>query len=438
MRKARIGVVCLTRKTYDYETAFSLYLSRCEEMEKDTSVQWKIYKENVIEPEDAVGAIHYLLQEEVDAVIMVSGTFHLGHLALMINDALKKPILLWGFDELPYNGGKIRLNAVCGVNLDASNLYKAGVDNFVVTIGDKVDENWIKAIKGLVAIKTTTIGIVGYRAQGFYNVGIDELNLYKNTGLLINHYEISDLFKIQASEEVIQKEKEYILSSFDVSQLNDKQVDLVARLVASTLLFLKEKNVDALAIRCWPEFAATYGISPCAMMSILQGRGILLACEGDVEALISMICVKALGEATPFMADLSQVNFKEDYALLWHCGVAPCSLWDKKCVRSLDTYFAGGKGVTAGFVLKEGDFSIFRIDTARGKTRLFYEEGTALPMEKLLTGTFAKVKFAHSVKDVLDEVVNNGIAHHVIMGYIRYKEVVKILAKLMNWEVIEC
>ena len=438
MRKARIGVVCLTRKTYDYETAFSLYLSRCEEMEKDTSVQWKIYKENVIEPEDAVGAIHYLLQEEVDAVIMVSGTFHLGHLALMINDALKKPILLWGFDELPYNGGKIRLNAVCGVNLDASNLYKAGVDNFVVTIGDKVDENWIKAIKGLVAIKTTTIGIVGYRAQGFYNVGIDELNLYKNTGLLINHYEISDLFKMQASEEVIQKEKEYILSSFDVSQLNDKQVDLVARLVASTLLFLKEKNVDALAIRCWPEFAATYGISPCAMMSILQGRGILLACEGDVEALISMICVKALGEATPFMADLSQVNFKEDYALLWHCGVAPCSLWDKKCVRSLDTYFAGGKGVTAGFVLKEGDFSIFRIDTARGKTRLFYEEGTALPMEKLLTGTFAKVKFAHSVKDVLDEVVNNGIAHHVIMGYIRYKEVIKILAKLMNWDVIEC
>lgn len=438
MRKARIGVVCLTRKTYDYETAFSLYLSRCEEMEKDTSVQWKIYKENVIEPEDASRAIHYLLQEEVDAVIMVSGTFHLGHLALMINDALKKPILLWGFDELPYNGGKIRLNAVCGVNLDASNLYKAGVDNFVVTIGDKVDENWIKAIKGLVAIKTTTIGIVGYRAQGFYNVGIDELNLYKNTGLLINHYEISDLFKMQASEEVIQKEKEYILSSFDVSQLNDKQVDLVARLVASTLLFLKEKNVDALAIRCWPEFAATYGISPCAMMSILQGRGILLACEGDVEALISMICVKALGEATPFMADLSQVNFKEDYALLWHCGVAPCSLWDKKCVRSLDTYFAGGKGVTAGFVLKEGDFSIFRIDTARGKTRLFYEEGTALPMEKLLTGTFAKVKFAHSVKDVLDKVVNNGIAHHVIMGYIRYKEVVKILAKLMNWEVIEC
>ena len=49
---------------------------------------------------------------------------------------------------------------------------------------------------------------------------------------------------MQASEEVIQKEKEYILSSFDVSQLNDKQVDLVARLVASTLLFLKTNKYE--------------------------------------------------------------------------------------------------------------------------------------------------------------------------------------------------
>lgn len=438
MRKARIGVCCLTRKTYDYQTAYALYQERTAELVKDTSVDYCVYGENVIEPEDAEKAIHYFEQQEIDAVVIVSATFHLGHLALMINDALKKPILLWGFDELPYNGGKIRLNAVCGVNLNASNLYKAGVDNYCVTIGDTIDENWVKAIKAMVAIHATKIGIVGYRAQGFFNVGVDELNLYKNTGLLVNHYEISDLFKKQADDETVAREIEYVKREWNVEGINDKQVELVARLVASTELFLKEKGVDALAIRCWPEFAATYGISPCAMMSILQSRGILLACEGDVEALVSMIAVKALGEPTPFMADLSQVNFKDNYALLWHCGVAPCNLWDKKCVRSLDTYFAGGKGVTAGFVLKDGDFSIFRIDTARGKTRIFYEEGTAVPMEKLLTGTFAKVHFKHDVKDVLDVVVNTGVAHHVVMGYAQYEPVIKILAKLTGWEIIKC
>ena len=438
MRKARIGVVCLTRKTYDYIEAYRLYQERMIELVKDTTVDWKIYKENVIEPEDAEEAIHYLIREEVDAVVIISATFHLGHLALMINEALKKPILLWGFDELPYNGGKIRLNAVCGVNLNASNLYKAGVDNYVVTIGDTIDKDWVTAIKALVAIKTTNVGLVGYRAQGFYNVGVDDLAVYRNLGILINHYELKDLFSREPSKEKIEEEIKYIKDNFSIKELNDNQVTLVAKLIGSTELFLKEKHVDAIAIRCWPEFAATYGVAPCAMMSILQARGILLACEGDIEALLSMIAVKAIGEPTPFMADLSQVNFKENFALLWHCGVAPCNLWDKKCVRSLDTYFAGGKGVTAGFVLQSGDFSIFRIDTARGKTRLFYEEGKAVPMDKLLTGTFAKVHFKHDVKDVLDKVVNTGVAHHVVMGYIQYERVVDILAKIMNWEIIKC
>ena len=438
MRKARIGVVCLTRKTYDYVEAYRLYQERMLALAKDTSVDWKIYQENVIEPVDAEEAIHYLIKEEVDAVVIISATFHLGHLALMINDALKKPLLLWGFDELPYNGGKIRLNAVCGVNLNASNLYKAGVDNYTVTIGDEIDQDWVKAIKALVAVKTTKVGLIGYRAQGFYNVGVDDLAVYKNLGILINHYELHDLFSREPSKEKIAEEVKYIKDNFATPELSEKQIELVAKLVGSTELFLKEKGVDALAIRCWPEFAANYGVAPCAMMSILQARGILLACEGDIEALLSMVMVKAMGEETPFMADLSQVNFKENYALLWHCGVAPCNLWNKKCVRSLDTYFAGGKGVTAGFVLKEGEFSIFRIDTARGKTRLFYEEGEAVPMDKLLTGTFAKVHFKHDVKTVLDKVVYTGVAHHVVMGYVRYERAVDILSKIMNWETIKC
>ena len=307
-----------------------------------------------------------------------------------------------------------------------------------MTIGDTIDKDWVTASKALVDIKTTNVGLVGYRAQGFYNVGVDDLAVYRNLGILINHYELKDLFSREPSKEKIEEEIKYIKDNFSIKELNDNQVTLVAKLIGSTELFLKEKHVDAIAIRCWPEFAATYGVAPCAMMSILQARGILLACEGDIEALLSMIAVKAIGEPTPFMADLSQVNFKENFALLWHCGVAPCNLWDKKCVRSLDTYFAGGKGVTAGFVLQSGDFSIFRIDTARGKTRLFYEEGKAVPMDKLLTGTFAKVHFKHDVKDVLDKVVNTGVAHHVVMGYIQYERVVDILAKIMNWEIIKC
>jgi L-fucose isomerase-like protein len=437
MRKAKIGVVCLCRKTFDYVTAYKLFQERIQETMKDTSVDWAVYGGPIYEPDEAEKAAEFLVDSHVDAVALVSATFHLGHLALIIDKKVRKPLLLWGFNELPYDGGKIRLNAVCGVNLNASNLYKAGNDTYIVHVGDAMDQDFVRAIKMKVALENAAIGLIGYRAQGFFNVGVDELHLYKETGTLINHYELSALFGGEAKEEEIAKEEAFVRQTFNVSKVNDNQVKLLAKLIVLATHFMAQEHLDVVAIRCWPEFAKTYGISPCAMMSVLQSRGLLLACEGDIEAAMSMLAVRAAGEPTPFMADLSQVNYAENYALLWHDGVAPCNLWDGKCVRGLETYFAGGRGVTADFVLKEGAMSIMRIDTARGKTRLFYSEGKAVPMAKELAGTYAKVIFDIPVDRLIDIVTYTGVAHHVIMGYVQYRKAVKYLSRINGWELID-
>ncbi len=437
MKKPVIGIVCLVRKTFDFETAFKLYQERSAKVMEDKSVDWVYYPSMVIEENEAKQAGLFFAEKHVDALIVVSATFHLGSLALILHDIVKCPFLLQGYNELPYNGGKIRLNAVCGVNLNASNLYKGGVDDYVVYVGDEIDQDWIKAIKMKVALENSNVGLIGFRAQGFYNVGVDELHLYKELGILISHYELSDFFGGEATEEEIDKEEKELRKTFDCKKLTDNQVRQVSRLIVVCERFMKEKSLDVVAIRCWPEFAKNYGVSPCAMMSVLQSRGILLACEGDIEAALSMVAVRAAGEQTPFMADLSQVNYKENYALLWHDGVAPCNLWDKKCNRSLETYFAGGKGVTADFVLKPGKMSILRIDTARGKTRIYYEEGEAFEMNKDLSGTYAKVVFNRPINEVIDTVTYTGVAHHVIMGYVQYKKAMKYLARIMSWEILD-
>ena len=437
MRKPIIGIVCLVRKTFDYLTAYKLFQERSKKLMEDSSISWACYPSMVIEEGEANKAGDFFIDHHVDALIVVSATFHLGGLALILHDKVKVPFLLQGYNELPYDGGKIRLNAVCGVNLNASNLYKGGVDDYVVYVGDEIDPDWIKAIKMKIALSNSNVGMIGFHAQGFYNVGVDELHLYHELGILISHYELSDFFGGEAKDEEIDREEKNLRETFDCRKLSDDQVRQVSRLIVVAERFMKEKNLDVVAIRCWPEFAKNYGVSPCAMMSVLQSRGILLACEGDIEAALSMVAVKAAGEPTPFMADLSQVNYKDNYALLWHDGVAACNLWDGRCHRSLETYFAGGKGVTADFVLKPGKMSILRIDTARGKTRIFYEEGEAFSMSKDLSGTYAKVVFDHPIEKVIDVVTYMGIAHHVIMGYVQYEKAVRYLARLMSWEVID-
>jgi L-fucose isomerase-like protein len=172
-------------------------------------------------------------------------------------------------------------------------------------------------------------------------------------------------------------------------------------------------------------------------MSLLQSEGRVLACEGDVEGAISMLMHQAMGGETPFLFDFSQVDLKENNALLWHCGVAPCNLWDKTSKCRLDSYFAGGKGVTADFVLRTGEFSVVRLDAARGTWRLFLQEGRAVPMQQLLKGSYVKAVFNKPVQDVLQIVVDNGIAHHASMVYGKYIRPLKILAKIKKWEIIE-
>lgn len=436
--KVSLGVVCLARKTFDYLEAKKLYDQTKTELRNLENAEIFAVEDLVIEIDDAKRALEQLRSHKLDGIVIISGTFHLGHLALMFEREYSNlPILLWAYNELPYNGGKIRLNSVCGVNLNASNFYKSGYTHAVCHIGDSIDEDWVDAVRMRAALSNSHVGIIGSNAQGFFNVSADMLKLFSEYGVLVDNYQISSLFSYEPTQEEIDGELKKIKSAFNCAFVTEKQTEKVASLVVSTEHFLKENSLDAIAIRCWPEFAKLYGISPCAMMSVLQTRGYILGCEGDIEATLSMLACKALGCEAPFLADLSQVNLEENFALMWHCGVAPFTLWDRKSVCSLDSYFAGGKGVTADFVLKSGECSFLRIDTALNKTRVFTIHGKAVPMDKLIKGTYAKVIFDNNIKDVLDVVTSTGVAHHVVMIYGNYQNTFKRFAKIMKWTPIE-
>lgn len=435
MKKTNIGVVCLARKTFDFEAAAEIYSRSKADLEKIKDINWTFVDDLVIEPDEAQKAGEVLAAQSLDGVVIISGTFHLGHLALIIDKILHKPILLWGFNELPYNGGKIRLNSVCGVNLNASNLFKSGNDNYACCIGDSIDTGWLDAIRMKAALNNAHVGIAGYRADGFFNLSVEDTSLFKNTGILLDHYELKEIMDGYADDGLGFPASE-VKNIFNCACVSETQVEKVANLSNSIERFLCSNKLDALAIRCWPEFANAFGTSPCAAMSLLNGKGYTLGCEGDVEGTVSMLACNAIADSPAFLADLSQVNFEEDYALMWHCGVAPYTLWDGLSDRSLDTYFAGGRGLTADFVMKSGPVTIMRIDSARGKTRLFAQKGTAIPMNKDLKGTYCKVKFEKPIKEILDLVTSTGVAHHVAMIYGDYYDTILKFAKIMDFELI--
>ncbi|MDC7244482.1 MAG: fucose isomerase [Sphaerochaetaceae bacterium] len=432
-----LGVVALARTTFDYKAAKELYSNILKDLKGLENVDLAAIEDQIIEVEDAKKAARELAAAQIDGLVVISSTFHLGHLVLELDKVLHKPILLWGLPELPYNGGKIRLNSVCGVNLNSSNLYKSGIKNYHVCVGSEIDSDWVDAIRISAAFNKTNLGVLGYRAKGFFNLGVYDLNVYSDLGILLNHYELSQVWEYKVDEEEIEQRKKQVLETFDVKELNEFQINKVAELTAKLGRFMKDNSLTALAVRCWPEFAGEFGISPCAAMSILQSEHNILSCEGDIEGALSMIAHRAVGGETPYLFDFSQVDFEENTALLWHCGVAPCNLWDGVCTRSLSTYFAGGKGVTADFVLKNGDFSVVRLDSDRTTYRVFLASGSVIPMKKELRGTYMKARFTKPVDEMLRIVTENGIAHHASVVYGDFLKPFRIFAKIKGWQVIE-
>lgn len=435
-KRLKIGVVCLARKTFDYETAGRIYEGIRDQLAQIEEVEFYFINELLYETEDARCAAESLHCFNADGLVAISGTFHLGSLLLELVQRLRLPVLLWGLKELPYDSGKIRLNTVCGVNLDASNLYKAGLRDYHASFGENIDHDWLAAMRAIAMLKGSRIGLVGTRAHTFYNIAFDELDTWRDLGLLVDHYSLQELYDCPVDEQEEERWLHILKQNFQAGDVTREQVLLTARLAAKLETFMVERNLDSLALRCWPEFAANYGIAPCGALSLVQSRDKVIACEGDVEGAISMLIHRALGAKTPFLADLSQVDFERDEALLWHCGVAPCNLWDGSCEKSLDSYHAGGKGVTAGFVLKEGPLSLLRLDSAGRERRLFSREGLALPMKKELRGTYARAEFTGGVKALLDAVIYNGIAHHVSVAYGHYSRPLEIMSRIKQWKHI--
>ncbi len=432
----KLGIVCLARSTFDCKAAAELYDSILKDLQALENAQIIAIAEPIMEPDEAIHAGETFARQMVDGIAVISGTFHLGHLLLEIRKQTEKPLLLWGLPELPYNGGKIRLNSVCGVNMNASNLVKSGVSNFTYTLGMRIDEDWVDAVRMIRALKDSHIGIIGSRAHGFFNVGVSELAMYEKFGTLVDYFTLNALWDLEPDAREVEKYRALMEKAFPASTLEEEKKRKVCELAAKFRRLATDNKLTAIAVRCWPEFAEGYGIAPCAAMSLVQSDGLLLSCEGDLDCAVTMICHSAAGAETPFMADLSQVNPEENSALMWHCGVAPCNLTDSVCTPTMDTYHAGGRGVTAGFVLKSGRINMARLDSINGRYRLFSRAGEALPMKKELAGTYARVRLDQPMKDVLDIVIYNGIAHHVSMVYGDYTKVFAVFCRLKNIEIL--
>ncbi len=423
----RLGLVCLARLTFDHALAEQYYREARERLGPAGGVVLHAVEKPVIEPPDADAAIDELRAAQVDALVIASGTFALGGLAIQLAQAFPEiPLLLWAWPEPQEQTGKLRLNSLVGVNVNASNLYKLGYRPLTLYAAAD-DPRAVETLSKFARVagirrdlRELRIGCIGGHAPGFDDLDVNRLALRRAIGVEVVDLGLQTLVaRAQAvAQERARAASTPLLQQFDdVSEISPRQGDLFAALVIALTELAEEHKFGALTLKCWGDLVEQYGIAGCGVVSILNDRGIYTGCEGDIMGALTMLIARRLTDRHPFLTDFVALDADTNTGLMWHGGCAPVGLADPQQKRYLFSHFAAGKGVTSGFALQPGRVTLLRLGDDGHNLRMLATTATAVRTEMHIRGTLSRVQFDRDGVSFLNEILENGWEHHLVMAY---------------------
>ncbi len=428
--RLRLGLVSLARSRFDYREARRLYQQSVAALKQFPNVEviapGDIVLDNPDDPTPNLLAptVTLLREAGIDVLIIQSGTFTMGDLALDLVEDFRVPIILWALPEPAESTGRLRLNSLVGLNVNSSHLFKIGrpFRYLVGNPGDSIFQEemgrMLRVMSLVSGLRRSRILMLGTRAQGFYDLAFNEMELRAKLGVEVIAVGLGEVFARAAGmpADAVVEAKARIRSKIDdFSEVPADKENLQARAFLAISEIAKERSAVAAAVRCWPEFPFEYGVAACSTVALLNDDMLPCGCEGDLEGAVTSLILQQLADQVPFLADISAIDHEQNTLLLWHNGCAALRLAATR--KYLHTHFQMNRGLTVGFGLKAGPVTLARLGNDGHHLRLLATTGEALPTEMSIRGTMSYVKTDPLAKRVLDEIIYKGWEHHLALAY---------------------
>lgn len=453
------GVAALGRPTFDIpfaeEKMIAAYKALHQAGIQTVGPQQLLYDAEATEK--AVAEIH--AYGPIDAMIILQITFTDASMTVEIAKNSSVPVAIWAVPE-PRVGGRLRLNAFCGLNLAAHALGLAGIPhgwlyadpsahdiaNDLTGLGrphsivqtharPAAGGDEAAAAKALSALSGCAISVVGEHPTGFDTCKYDEAELSRLADVKINAINLETLFgkarnAIGSRVAATKAGVETTLSGLDT--LDQEQLDRSFRLFCALEDIQKETNASGLAVRCWPETFTEYGCAACGPMAMMNQNRVPSACEADVYGAFSALMLQELAQEPVWMADLVDLDFEDNTGVFWHCGLAPLSMCDPEAKPEATIHTNRKIPLLHQFPLKPGIFTIARLSQSRGETKLVIGQGNFIRAPMAFTGTSGVMTFSRPAKELCDTIMAEGLEHHYAIAYGDHRSALRAIAKQLD------
>ncbi len=459
----KIGILPLARPTFDVAFAQEKLSRMLAELEQ-TRHQIVGSKDLLFDEPATRAAMADLQGSAIDHLLILQVTFTDASMPVAAAGAFDQPLSIWAVPE-PRIGGRLRLNAFCGLNLashalglngrpfswlytdpdsdigDAlealvtgrrppANLEAAPADEFSSPEGKRVAD----------AINGRRVARIGDHPVGFDTCAYSPQQLQDLAGVSVDELGIDDLF--DAARQVTDADADQVRELADatlhgLADVDQIELDRSLRLKAGLESIRARGDYDAFAIRCWPETFTEYGGAVCGPASMMGEAKIPCACEADVYGALTQLILQEASGSPVFLTDLVDMDINDDTGVVWHCGQAPISMCDPDVAAAATIHTNRKMPLLYEFPLKAGEVTFLRISQSFNRPKMVLGFGQILKRPMAFTGTSGVVQFERPVSEVLDDIIASGLEHHMALAYGDHRTTLRAVAAAMNLPLLE-
>ncbi len=459
----RIGVLPLGRPTFDVPFAEEKLAQMLETLGR--SGHEILGPQSLLMEESATSeASAALLSDDVDQLLILQVTFTDASMTVAAADDFACPLSIWAVPE-PRLGGRLRLNAFCGLNLashalslrerpfswlyaDPAGDVQDDLDSLLDggrLAGRRVaevvcDAASVEGRRVAEALRGRRIARVGSHPYGFDTCAYNADRLSELADITVDEIEVDHLFTAARSAttaDVSQVRGLAEKSLEGLAELDQAQLDRSLRLKVGLDQIRTEGGYDAFAIRCWPETFTEYGGAVCGPVSMMVQAKVPCACEADVYGAVTQLVLQEAAGAPVFLTDLVDIDTTDNTGVVWHCGQAPVSMCEPDSAATATVHTNHEMPLLYQFALKPGPVTFLRVSQSFNQPKMVLGFGEMLRRPMAFTGTSGVVRFEREASAVLDDIISSGLEHHMAIAYGDHREVLRSVAAAMQLPVLE-
>jgi hypothetical protein len=463
----RVALVALARPTFDLayaERNFQGARQLLQELGSEVVGPAKL----IMTPED----VAEVKLPASDLYILLNASFSDASPAVELLSKVPGPILGWSMREPGENGERLKLNSMCGVNLAAHALLSSG--QTIRHLHGNFDEPEVKialaaALNGklpsastpplksgelaskdavaaaLAKMQGKKIGAIGEAPNGFTPCIYDANQLKSIFGIDVVKIPVSSAFDRINSVSEEAKELAYasaVKAQPSLANVNKEEAKKVSGAEVAFDSWRAEENLDAIAVRCWPEFPTDLGACVCSSLGRISDRGTITTCERDVLGAVTMLVCEMLGSDQNYLVDIVDLDAANNLIRLWHCGSAATKLAADPKNATQSIHCNRKLGVAGDFPLKTGEVTLFRIDRdvdPNNKTglRMVVSRGESIPAPNRFQGNTATVVTEPNAALLVNGIVTGGYPYHLVVSWVDVRPQIRRMAEMLGIPLTE-